>query len=80
MSNEYKENQHNVKLVLRTNEQEGKMSIYQKKKRIKWKDKWRTQNRKGVNAPKCIFKNTTLWCSQRRNNSGLEMCEKKFSA
>lgn len=56
------------------------MSIYQKKKRIKWKDKWRTQNRKGVNAPKCIFKNTTLWCSQRRNNSGLEMCEKKFSA
>lgn len=57
MSNEYKEKQHNVKLVLRTKEQEGKMSIYQKKKkkRIKWKDKWRTQNRKGVNAPKYIF-------------------------
>lgn len=26
-----------------------------KKKKIKWKDKWRTQNRKGVNAPTYIF-------------------------
>ena len=31
------------------------VSLPKKKKRIKWKDKWRTQNRKGVNAPKYIF-------------------------
>lgn len=57
MSNDYKENQYNVKLVLGTKEQEGEICQFtkKKKKRIKWKDKWRTQNRKGVNASKYIF-------------------------
>ena len=47
MSNEYKENQHNVKLVLRTKEQEGKMSIYQKKKKDKMERQMENTKQKG---------------------------------
>ena len=60
------------------------MSInFQKRQRSKRekKDKIERTNRehrRGINASKYIFENTTAWCSKKRNSGGLEICEKKI--